>query len=298
MDKTSEWLSSLNKYSQENRDFSNKKRNNKSCVISVASGKGGVGKTSISLKFAKLLSEKFKTLLIDCDINLSNTSIRLGIPIENSFYDLINGEKSFEECLYKDGDFHLLPSCNGNMEIFKSDMRSDKVILDIINQYRDKYEYIVLDCSADINRVTLNLNAYSDDRFIIVVPDKASITDSYSLIKILATKYGIKENYLIVNKVSNITQYQKIIKTLGDTIDYFIGGRLKILGSIFLERESRMEDFDTLLLNGEKSSLHNSFVKLVKRYAEMTTGVPRYLQNNQSLGSLTFSKKDLELIIK
>ncbi len=293
MDKTSEWLSSLNKYSSDNSGH--KRSSDRSRVISITSGKGGVGKTSISLKIAKLLSKKFKTLLIDCDINLSNTSIRLGIPIENNFHCFINGEKTLDECLYKDGNFHLLPSCNGNMEIFKSNLKSDKIILNIINQYRNKYEYIILDCSADITQVTLNLNAYSDDRFIVVVPDKASITDSYSLIKILAAKYMIKENYLIVNKVSNIIQYQKIIKTLGDTVDHFVGGRLKILGSILLEKELRMEDFDTVLLNEEKSSLHYSFIKLVKNYTEMTLGVPKHLQNNQSIKSLPYDKKDFGL---
>ena len=263
MDKTSEWLSSLNKYNQDNKRTLKQSR-----IISIASGKGGVGKTLISLKIAKILSKRFKTLLIDCDVNLSNTSIRLGLPIVNNFSSLINGECTLEECLYKEKNFHLLTSCNGDMDLVKNNLQFDKIILDIVEQCKSKYEYILLDCAANISRKTLNLNAYSDDRFIVVVPDRASITDSYSLIKILAEKYGVKDNYLIVNKVSNISQYQRIIKTLGDTVDCFVGGRLKILGSISLEKEVKMEVLDTVFLKEEKSSTHDSFVNLVENYTE------------------------------
>ena len=67
--------------------------------ICITGGKGGVGKTSVALKMALELSNNKKVLLIDCDHNLSNTSIKLGIPLRNDFYHLLRGGKSFEECI-------------------------------------------------------------------------------------------------------------------------------------------------------------------------------------------------------
>ena len=136
----------------------------------------------------------------------------------NSFYSLVRGDISLEDCLYKDRNFHLLSACNGSLALFESDIELDKSILGIISTHKEKYEYVILDCPADISSSTLSLNAYCDDRFLVVVPDKSSITDTYSFIKILAEKYGINENCLIVNKVSHIRQYHKIVKTLGDTV--------------------------------------------------------------------------------
>ena len=267
MKKTTEWLSAQNKFNSTLEGHPHIKKG-PSRVISVSSGKGGVGKTLTALKFSKILSRKYRILLIDCDSNLSNTAVRLGIPITNNLHLLINGRKSFDECLYKDGNFHLLSGCNGNIELFDGKIKFDEFIVNTLSLHRKMYDYIILDCPADISTETLNLNAYSDDRFIVVVPDKASLTDSYSLIKILKKMYGVSENYLIVNKTFNVIQYQKIVKTLGDTIDRFIGGRIKILGNISLERETANDLFDSIIFDEEKSSLHHSFLKLANKYVE------------------------------
>ncbi len=79
----------------------------KKCTsICITGGKGGVGKTSISLKMAKEISQQVnRVLLIDCDYNLSNTAIKLGRPLSNYFFELVSAEKSFEECLYSEGNF-------------------------------------------------------------------------------------------------------------------------------------------------------------------------------------------------
>ena len=95
-----EWLLSQNKF-QEKR-FNKKKAN----VISVTSGKGGVGKTSLALKLSRSLSKMgHKVLLVDCDYNLSNTGVKLGIPLNDNLADIIEGKKSFQECLWKDQNF-------------------------------------------------------------------------------------------------------------------------------------------------------------------------------------------------
>ena len=295
MKKTTEWLSSQNKFNDQNKSDFDYKIKNKQRTISVASGKGGVGKTSVSLKIAKLLSKNNKTLLVDCDANLSNTAIKLGLPVNNNFYSLVNGNKNLDQCLYKDGNFHLLSACNGDMDLLEAKVQLDDFIINIISQCKHEYRYVILDCSADISKTTLNLNAYSDDRFVVVTPDKSSITDSYSLIKILAKKYGIKDNYLIVNKISNTAQFKRIVKILGDTVDNFIGGRLKILGSIPLEKT--LNSFDSLLLDEEKSSIHHSFVKLTNKYAEMLGREKMLSGQGSSLEKKRYNRRGIESTI-
>ena len=74
-------------------------------ILAITNQKGGVGKTSVSLKMSKTLSELgYKVLLIDCDSNLGNTAIRLGLPINNSFYSLLSASKTFDECIHKNGN--------------------------------------------------------------------------------------------------------------------------------------------------------------------------------------------------
>jgi len=84
----SDWLISQNKYQS-------KKTSLKAKTISVTAGKGGVGKTSVAVKMGKLLAESgYKVLLLDCDTNLSNTVVKLGLPISNYFYELISAQKN------------------------------------------------------------------------------------------------------------------------------------------------------------------------------------------------------------
>lgn len=257
----SDWLVSQNKYSS-------KKTSQKAKTISVTAGKGGVGKTSVAVKMAKIMaSQGYKVLLLDCDTNLSNTVVKLGLPITNYFYELISAQREFDDCLHKDGNLHLLAACNGSIDMFNRSLEIDRLIIDILVNHEKDYDYIILDCPAGITKETLTLNAYSDYRFVVVTPDKSSVTDSYSLIKILNKEFGVNDNHLLINKTSSEPQYQRMIKTLSETVETFLKCRLHILGGI--KREDVAEDrFDTVLLHGENNSLHRNFVNIINKFTD------------------------------
>lgn len=257
----SEWLLSQNKYH-------GKKTLSKATTISITAGKGGVGKTSVAVKWAKLLSDQgYKVLLIDCDYNLSNTVVKLGLPVTNDFYDLISARKEFIDCVFKMGNFHLLAGCNGNIDIFKRGLELDRIIIDILVTHEREYDFILLDCPAGISKETLTLNAYSDYRFVVVTPDKSSVTDSYSLMKILNKEFGVNDNHLLLNKISTDVQYQRMVKTLTETVENFLSCSLHVLGGLQKE-EGPVDSFDRILLEEEKSSLHKNFVKIVSKFTE------------------------------
>ena len=261
----SDWLISQNKYQT-------KKTNRKAKTISITAGKGGVGKTSVAVKFAKMLANKgYKVLLLDCDYNLSNTVVKLGLPVNSQFYELVSAQKEFDECVFKDGNFHLLSGCNGNIDLFNKSLEIDRIIIDILVNHERDYDYIILDCPAGITKETLTLNAYSDYRFVVVTPDKSSVTDSYSLIKILNKEFGVNDNHLLVNKISSDAQYQRMVKTLSETVETFLKCRLHILGSI-TKVEAPVDQFDNLLLEEANSSIHKNFIKLVSKFTEEIEG--------------------------
>ncbi len=267
MHKTSEWLQSFS------RDQATIKSGLKPCTkIAITGGKGGVGKTSVALKTAQELARAgHNTLLIDCDSNLSNTAIKLGLPLDNKFEKLLSAELSFDECVIKAGHFHLLPACNGSIEIFESKLHFDEIIIDIMAAHENEYDYILLDCPAGVNRDTLTLSAYCDHRFVVVTPDKSSITDSYSLIKLLSQRFGIKENHLLVNMYQNEKQYQKVVMTLSETVENFLGCRTHILGGV-QKLDVSAESFDTFFLSDTKNEFHKNFIKLLSGFTEKVNG--------------------------
>jgi flagellar biosynthesis protein FlhG len=281
MHKTSEWLLSF-------RSDSNLKAPARSLLtdgfkpcrkISITGGKGGVGKTSIALKTAMELARAgYRTLLIDCDSNLSNTPIKLGLPLDNKFEKLLSGEANFEEVVIQLGNFHLLPACNGSIELFESKINFDEIIIDIITSHEHEYDYILLDCPAGVSREALTLNAFCDHRWVVVTPDKSSITDSYSLIKLLNSRFGIKENHLLINMYQNDKQLMNVITTLTETIQNFLGTSTHFLGGI-KKMEVSAEAFDTFFLAETKNELQKNFIKLLYRFTEKDGG-PTALQSN------------------
>jgi flagellar biosynthesis protein FlhG len=281
MHKTSEWLQSFS--SEKNLKTPARSLLTdgfKPCrKISITGGKGGVGKTSIALKTAMELAKAgHRTLLIDCDSNLSNTAIKLGLPLDNKFEKLLSAEATFEEVVIQLGNFHLLPACNGSIEVFESKIRFDEIIIDIISSHEHEYDYILLDCPAGVSRESLTLNAFCDHRWVVVTPDKSSITDSYSLVKLLATRFGIKENHLLINMYQNDKQYQKVVQTLTETIQNFLQVRTHVLGGI-KKVEVSAEGFDTFFLSEAKNDWQKNFVKLLYGFTEKDGG-PTALRTN------------------
>lgn len=263
-----EWLLSKNNFNAfpQKEEVKNKKYRSK--VVSVTGGKGGVGKTTLVLKFAQSLAENgFKVLIIDSDVNLSNTSVKLGQAVNDNFYELLTLKKQFDECLIKKGNLHLLPGCNGNLEIFNSGIEMDKVIIDIISEHRSEYDYIFIDSPAGLTKFSLNINAYCDNCIVVVNPERSSITDSYSLIKLLQMSYGLKEFHLVVNRVRREEQFHKIVKTMGETADRYLDIRLHVLGMVS-ELELAGDHLDNILFSGEKSSYDKVFNNIIKKFSD------------------------------
>jgi len=289
MHKTSEWLQSFSSSLNPIKKSELRRANDFSCTkISITGGKGGVGKTSVALKTAQELSAAgYRTLLIDCDSNLSNTAIKLGLPLDNKFEKILSGEAQFEECLIQRGNFHLLPACNGSVAVFESRLNFDEIIIDIISSHEHEYDYILLDCPAGVARETLTLSAYCDYRWVIVTPDKSSITDSYSLIKLLSQRFGIKENHLLVNMYQTDKQFQKVVLTLSETIENFLGARTHILGGI-QKFDVSADGFDTFFLSENKNAFQKNFVKLLYGFTEKAGGP--LIANNPGASQMAYEQ--------
>ncbi len=272
VESVSEWLHSFSSEASKFQSLKKRYKTSKAVTVSIASGKGGVGKTSVSVKLAKeLASLGHKVLLLDCDFNLSNTSIKLNIPLSDNFFDLISARKTFEECIVRMGNLDILPSANGNLDLFNEGLQMYEIMVDIIYGHEKDYDYILLDSPAGISKDSVNLNAYCDHRLLIVTPDRSSITDAYSLMKVLSKSYGINENHLLVNMVNNQGQYLRVIKTLSETAENFLNSRTNIIGGI-KKYDCSTDSFDKFFIQMENSAAHKDFSKLTKKFTEKICG--------------------------
>jgi flagellar biosynthesis protein FlhG len=264
--RVSNWLLANNQYTKAGLSAAT----SRAVTINFTGGKGGVGKTTLALKLAlELTSMKFRVLYIDCDYNLSNSAIKLGLNINESFTDYIEGKIPFSRVVRNYRGMTLLPACNGSLDIHSSNQRFEDYIISILSSQEMNFDYIILDSSAGIQKDSASLSAYCDHRVVVVTPDRSSITDSYSVMKILNKVHGVKEFSLLINRVKSERQFQSVSKSLADTVDSFLKARLKILG-YFPDFKFELDDFDRQIFQQENNSTKYFFNKIARRIVDET----------------------------
>lgn len=209
--------------------------------IAITSGKGGVGKSSIVSNMAYLLSMMRKsTYILDADLALGNIDIMLGMVPKFNIRDLINGTKSMKDIIV-DGPFgiKIIPATSGISEFSNLSMDEKNILLSSFQDIPD-YDFLLMDTSAGISSNVVYFNAISEDVFVILTPDPASLTDSYATIKVLNRETGRRDFQIIVNMVRDEKEALDMYKKILLVTDRFLNISLDFVGYIPLDKNVNM----------------------------------------------------------
>ncbi len=206
---------------------------NKTLSLSVVSGKGGVGKTNIALNLGFALREAGHSLmLLDADLGLANLDVLLGISPEKNLQDLL-GETSAESVVVPlEEGFALLPSASGVAELVELDEDVRGVLLDKLEALFRQYDFLLLDLGAGISPTVLAFAAMPQERIVVITPEPTSLTDSYALIKVLATQHQVRTFQIIVNMAESDKEAKIAFERLSQACDRFLGLPVKFLGVV------------------------------------------------------------------
>lgn len=203
-------------------------------IITVASGKGGVGKTSLSVNMSIAYSRLGKkVLLMDADLGLANINILLGIIPKYTLYDVMKGTKKIEEVVmpYQENVF-LIPGASGFYQL--AELKEDQKNMFADNLERlDDYDVIIVDAGAGISNNVLSFIAASSEVLIVTTPEPHAIADAYGIIKVIASRSLNIKVKLIVNMVQNIDQGKKVYQKISDVCLRFLGLKIDNLGYVF-----------------------------------------------------------------
>lgn len=200
--------------------------------ISITSGKGGVGKTTIVANLALSLAEmNQRVLILDGDLGMSNIDIVFGVKTKKSLFDVVNGEV-MENCITTVAkNVDILSGGNGISELTKINAFQRRDIFDQVQKLQFKYDFMLVDNSPGLHDYVLHLNATTDDVFIVLTNDPSSFADAYSLLKVLHSKYKKNEFKIITNQLSKI-EGTKLYARFCDVVEKFMPVRLRLLESI------------------------------------------------------------------
>jgi flagellar biosynthesis protein FlhG len=201
--------------------------------IAITSGKGGVGKSSIVSNMAYLLTTMRKSIyILDADLALGNIDIMLGMMPKFNIRDLINGTKSMKDIIV-DGPFgiKIIPATSGISEFSNLAIEEKNILLSSFQEIPD-YDFLLMDTSAGISSNVVYFNAISEDVFVVITPDPASLTDSYATIKVLSKETGRRDFQIIVNMVKDEKEALDIYKKILLVTDRFLNISLDFAGYI------------------------------------------------------------------
>jgi len=203
-------------------------------VIGVASGKGGVGKTSLSVNLAvSLVKRGHKVMLFDADLGLANAQIALGCPTEFNFSHVLSGEKTLSEVIVTTREgVRLVPGASGMQEMASLDTQASVGIVAAFSSLEEPIDYLIVDVAAGLSSPVLTFMQATQRRFIVVKDEPSSIADAYGTIKVLMTDYALDEIYLIPNMVDSQKAGQNLHRRVNDVCRRFLDKSVGYLHSI------------------------------------------------------------------
>lgn len=195
-------------------------------VMSVTSGKGGVGKTNISVNLASSLASMGKrVVLVDADLGLANVDVILGLTPQKNLFHLFHEGVGLRDILYPtDYGFSILPASSGMSEMLTLSTGQKLELLEAMGELEDEIDYLIVDTGAGINDNVLYFNLASQERLVVLTPEPTSLTDAYALIKLLKLTHGVQHFKVCVNMAPDQKAAREIFSCLYQACDRFLSG--------------------------------------------------------------------------
>lgn len=226
------------KNSETMNSVANQERFKSARVIAVTSGKGGVGKSSLSVNMGLQLQKAGKnTVIIDTDFGLANIEVMLGIRPRFNMADLLFNDKGIEDIITKGPlDLGFISGGSGVQELStlsKEEIQEFSSKLSLLDNMTD---VIIIDTGAGISDAVLEFLLCAPEIFVVVTPEPTSITDAYSLLKTLNRNPGFdmkeKRINIVVNRVTYKNQGVDIFNKISMVATNFLKMKLEYFGEI------------------------------------------------------------------
>ncbi|NLW24708.1 MAG: MinD/ParA family protein [Clostridia bacterium] len=193
-------------------------------VISITSGKGGVGKTNFTINFGLALVEMGKKVIIlDADFGLANIDVVLGITPSYNLYHVLNEEKELAEIIIEGPEgIKIIPGGSGVFELAElKEWQLERFLLKLTS-LEGEYDYLLIDTGAGLSRSVLNFSLAADEVLVITTPEPTALTDAYGLIKTLVMQKYQGKLKLIVNRALSPEEGRLTANKLKLVVDKFL----------------------------------------------------------------------------
>lgn len=203
-------------------------------VISITGGKGGIGKTTISVNLATAFAKSGKrVLLFDADLGLANVDVLLGMKPKLTINDFINGKCQLNDvCIKGPYGIRVIPSASGIQNLADLSAEQSIELIRSFSTLSHEIDVMLIDMASGISRQVIELTHAAQNIVISVCNDPSSLMDSYAVIKVLHQQHGREKFGIVVNKVKSQREGYNVFAKFQETILRFMNIEVQYLGFI------------------------------------------------------------------
>ena len=228
-------LRDLMNVSKKSSDEKEKEYEFSNRVITITSGKGGVGKSNFTVNLGlELCKKNKKAVIIDADFGLANIEVLFGMTPQKSLLNVLNGENTIEEVIVEaPGGLKFISGGSGFADLSTLTNRQLEYLIQTFSYLDEIADIILIDTGAGVSNQVINLVKASKETIIVTTPEPTALTDAYVIIKMIKdAKFSLPEMSIVINRVDNKKEGEDIYVKLNRVSHRFLGVELKLLGYI------------------------------------------------------------------
>lgn len=203
-------------------------------VLSVTSGKGGVGKTAVVANLAVLLSRMGqRVLILDADLGLANIDVVFGLAPNHNLNHFFSGEQTLEAILVEGPEgIRILPAGSGVQRFTRLDSEQKMQLLEALDGMHSEFDFVLIDTEAGISENVTYFNTAAQEILVVTTPEPTAITDAYALMKLLSNQFHEKHFNLVVNFIRNEEEALDVYRKLTMVANRYLDIAIDYIGSI------------------------------------------------------------------
>jgi len=203
-------------------------------VIAVSSGKGGVGKTNVSVNLSLgLVAAGKDVLLLDADLGLANVDLLLGLRAEYNLSHVVSGERTLEEVIVKGPEgLNIIPAASGMQMMSELSPAQHAGVISSFSDLSVPVDVLVIDTAAGISDGVVSFVKAANEVIVVVCNEPTSLTDAYALIKVMSEDHGVHKFNILANSARDPMEGAKLFKKLSRVTDYYLDVTLSFMGAV------------------------------------------------------------------
>jgi flagellar biosynthesis protein FlhG len=210
-------------------------------VIAIASGKGGVGKTNVTVNLGVAMAAQGKeVVLLDADLGLANIDVMLGLHPQYNLLHVLDGSKTLKDIIVEGpSGLKIIPAASGVQKMAELSTAEHAGMIQAFSEMDQHIDVLLIDSAAGIADSVVSFSKAAQEVVVVVCDEPASITDAYALIKLLSRDHGVERFHIIANMCRTVQEGRELFDKISLVCDRFLDVTLDFMGIVPFDEDLR-----------------------------------------------------------